>query len=54
MKIRVFEVKDECLDPSEIENIINKKLKELDIDATDVISIMQPSGYAVTRVFYRK
>lgn len=54
MKIKVFEVRDECLEPSEIEDLVNRKLEELSIEASDVVSIMQPSGYAVTRVFYRK
>ena len=53
MKIKVFEIKDDGLDAEEIEAIVNRKLEELSVDASQVVSIMQPSGYITTRVFYR-
>ena len=50
--IGVFEFRDECLE--EIQALINNELKKRNVDANDVVAVAQPSGYAITRVYYRK
>gem|GEM_PF-2070889 len=52
-KIGCFQIEDECLNPEEISNLINEKIEEMGISADDVISISQPSGHSITRVFYK-
>ena len=54
LEVGCFSIDDECLDDFEIVEKINAEMKKLDLCSKDVISIMQPSGYSITRVFYRK
>ena len=54
-KISVIEISgDECLPAEEITERINAALEKRNVSAFDVVSIMQPCGYTVTRVFYRR
>lgn len=53
MKIRCFEFKDDGLEPDEVEEKINEELRKRNVSADAVVSISQPTSYAVTRVFYR-
>ena len=54
-KISVIEIEgDECLPAEMISEKINAALEKHNVSALDVVSIMQPSGYTVTRVFYRR
>lgn len=52
--VACFEIKDEILEPDEITTAINEGLSERGVGIDAIISIMQPSGYAITRVFYKE
>ena len=54
-KVAVIEIEgDECLPAEGIAALINEALAAEGTDADDVLGVMQPSGYSVTRVFFRK
>lgn len=54
MKIGCFDFSDDGLEAEEVEVKLNQELEKRGVSAEDVISVFQPTSYAITRVVFKK